>query len=243
MWYFNDGFIGGEVNTTENFAGSDLQEIYQKKLLTMPKDWYYRDLPITYKFNNFGHRCNNVEDIDLSNYLLFFGCSHTMGIANKLEDTFPYLTAQKLNIDYYNLGLGAAGPDAMLHNLIIWMSKINQKPKAIVWQWPDLARYLTIDKNNQVLMHGIWQKEPEVVNFMVSGYCNDFHLSRMKLIAIYLEQLNIPIIYITTDEKSEHDRPGTIFYRWLDNDNARDGMHMGVKSNDLLSNQLVRLLR
>lgn len=243
MWFFNNGFIGSLPNSTENFAGSDLREVYEKKLLSMPKDWYYRNLSISYKFNSLGHRCKNTEEIDLSNYLLFFGCSHTMGIGNMLEDTFPYLTAKKLNVDYYNLGLGGAGPDSMFHNLVVWMNQVKEKPKYILWQWPDLARYATINKDGRVVMHGIWEEDPEVVNFMVSGYCNGFHTSRMKFITTYLDQLNIPVIHISTDAKSEQDRPGTVYYRWIDKDNARDGMHMGIKSNDQLSNQLVDLLR
>lgn len=243
MWYLNKGFIGGSPHSIENFAGSDEKSLFDKNLLTKPDDWYYRNKPLTYEFNNLGHRCKNTYDIDLSNYILFFGCSHTMGIGNALEDTFPYLVSKKLNIDYYNLGIGAAGPDSMFHNLVTWMNKFSQKPKHIIWQWPDLARYATVTKDNRVKMHGIWEKDPEVVNFMVMGHCNDFHISRMKLIIAYLDQLNVPITYVSTDAKNKDDPSNTVYYRWIDKDNARDNMHMGIKSNELLANHLAERLR
>ena len=61
--------------------------------------------------NNFtGER---AQEIILNNYILFTGCSHTKGVGLALEDTYPYLLAQKLNCDYYNLALGGTGQDVM----------------------------------------------------------------------------------------------------------------------------------
>jgi DNA polymerase III alpha subunit len=52
-----------------------------------------------------------IEDIDLNNYILFIGCSHTEGIGLELQTTYPYLVSEELKCDYYNLGLGGTGID------------------------------------------------------------------------------------------------------------------------------------
>jgi hypothetical protein len=114
---FNEDFIGYEKpNTTRRYDG------------------------ISYNYNELGHRCKNVADIDFSNYILFAGCSHTEGEALPLEQTYPYLTAKELNADYYNLGLCASGFDVLFYNVMTWLHKF-PKPKLVVLQYPDKTRF------------------------------------------------------------------------------------------------------
>ena len=141
MLSLNDDFLGYHaLEHNVLFSGSDTLEIYENNLKTKPIDWYYRTNQISYVRNKNGHRCKNIEDIDLNNYILTIGCSHTEGIGLKLEDTYPYLLSQMMNCDYYNLGIGGIGIDILNYNLVTWFSKIKNPPKLLVVQWPHRAR-------------------------------------------------------------------------------------------------------
>jgi len=89
MIIYND-FLGSDnSNITLDFVGGDSKQQFNKNVLTQPIDWYYHDKKLTYSFNNQGHRSKNFKDIDQDNYILFTGCSHTMGIGLELEKTYP----------------------------------------------------------------------------------------------------------------------------------------------------------
>ena len=83
---FNKNFIGNNMpNKTVNFLGfTDSEERYLESIKTQPNDWYYKDRSFTYSYNEYGHRSKNISDIDLDNYILFTGCSHTEGVGLEL---------------------------------------------------------------------------------------------------------------------------------------------------------------
>jgi hypothetical protein len=145
MLSLNDDFLGYHPqNHNVLFSGSDTEELFTKNLKTKPNDWYYRTNQISYVRNINGHRCKNIEEIDLDNYILFAGCSHTEGIGLKLEDTYPYLLSKKMNCDYYNLSIGGTGVDTLSYNLVTWFAKIKKPPKLLIVQWPHNVR-LTLE--------------------------------------------------------------------------------------------------
>jgi hypothetical protein len=112
---------------------------------------------IIYKYNNFGHRCKNVEDIDLENYILFAGCSHTEGEGLHLEETYPYLTAKELGTDYYNLGIRSSGFDVLFYNIMQWLA-LYPKPKLIVLQYPDATRFaIPVENSRLIVPVGSWR--------------------------------------------------------------------------------------
>lgn len=237
MLQFNNGFIGYKPNTSEEFIGLDSKELYQKNLTTKDASWYYRKKPILYNYNNLGHRSKNIENLNLDNYILFIGCSHTEGTGNYIEDTFPFIVSKLLCIDYYNIGLGGSGLDVMFYNLAVWMQKIEKKPKKIIWQWAEPTRFLTIEKE-EVHIHGIWEKKPEVENFIFAGYENGFSASRISLLQQYLKQINIPITLLA-EQFSTY--PADILYKKIDI--ARDDKHYGVESNKNIANLIASQLR
>jgi hypothetical protein len=67
-----------------------------------------------------------------------------------IEDTFPYITANKLKIDYYNLSIFNGGIDAVKYNLFVWLSKY-PPPKAIVTSCEFVNALLVSDHNNSYL--------------------------------------------------------------------------------------------
>ena len=261
-------FIGYHIDKRfENFSGIHTKESFEKSLLNESSEWYYRDKIITYERNELGHRSKSIDQIDLDNYLLFTGCSFTEGIGNLLEDTYPYLVSQKNNIDYYNLGLGGSGIDAMFFNLIQWISHVPKKPKALIVQWPNIARFLSFrphlkeavtqqshnnflavhdlmvgNKNVSVESNGIWSKLDDVEKFLVLGESPDvnYFSSRKYFISLMIRSLfkEIPIIFISLGE-----RDLDFDLEFLIKDRACDNSHPGVKSNQILSDDLSILLK
>ena len=228
---FTDGFIGYTPNTTVNFSGGDQELMYINHLKTQPEDWYYRHNEITYEYNSLGHRCKDVEDIDLDNYILFSGCSHVEGIGLELEKTFPYLVADALGIDYYNLALGGSGVDTVSYNLLTWLSKVKKLPKAVLILWPSHIRFLLQSKDKLEFVY------PGTLNenhrrFLVSGDLLGYFESVSELNKKLIQNCyqDTKIIIIESWELEEFDL-------------ARDLSHTGIISNGILAKRLIRKLK
>lgn len=102
-------------------------------------------------FNSRGHRCKEIEEINLQNYILFAGDNVGVGWGTPLEETYPYLISNALNIDYYNLSIFNGGLDSLRYNLITWYHKIPQKPRAIVISNEFLNSFIVSDINGNNL--------------------------------------------------------------------------------------------
>lgn len=234
--YINSGFLGENPlhpvrpSVHTKYSGHDSPELLEKNLKIKPDNWYYRNISIDYLYNNLGHRCKRIGEIDLNNYILFIGCSHTEGVGNRIIDTFPYIVSKELKCDYYNLSLGGSGIDTMMHNLNIWLHKIKHQPKYIVWQWPEPTRYLSYDGKN-INRHGTWQDDTNTSNFIIAGDMSNYFHARIKLAESLLEQLPnvVEIDFFTKKNKN-------IFFERLDL--ARDDLHYGVESNKNLASKL-----
>lgn len=98
-------------------------------------------------FNSRGHRCKELEEINLRNYILFAGDNVGVGWGTPLEETYPYLVSKKLNIDYYNLSIFNGGLDSLKYNLITWYHTVPQKPRAIIVSNEFLNSFIVSDLN------------------------------------------------------------------------------------------------
>ena len=128
IFKINNGFLGYRNSSEiEYFSGSDTEELFNENLRTKPVDWIYRTKQISYVRNKNGHRCNELEILK-NEYILYTGCSHTEGIGIALEDSYAYISSKNLGTDYYNLGLGGSGIDAMIYNLSVWFAITPKKP-------------------------------------------------------------------------------------------------------------------
>lgn len=237
----NEGFLGLPSHYCENkenqlYSGHDSKKLYETNLNIKPDDWYYRTKTINYFHNKLGHRCKNLSEVDLNNYILFLGCSHTEGVGNALEDTYPYIVSNQLNCDYYNLSIGGTGLDTMMHNLNVWMNKIKQKPKYIIWQWPEETRFLSFNES-KIQLHGSWEADVNVKNFILAGDMINYFRARMKLAKVLLDCIPdvLEVDFFTkTDDYN-------IFFEHLDS--ARDDLHAGYKSNKNVADLIVSRLR
>lgn len=227
MRKFNNNFIGHVTNTTLKFSGSDNEDRFNENLKTQREDWYYRNVDITYDYNENGHRCKNISEIDLDNYILFCGCSHTEGTGLELEKTFPYLVSTALGMDYYNLSLGGSGIDVMTYNLVAWINTVKKPPKAAVLVWTYETRFLSIHDDN-VTLHQVAGPYNDLSRFMALGQQTGYFASKKEL-SKRMVRLCYSDSTIIDMDVMDHQKF----------DLARDLMHLGEMSNRVIAKKIV----
>lgn len=193
------------------------------------------DTPVNV-YNELGHRCKSITQIDTANYILFTGCSHTQGIGLELEDSYSYVTSKLLNSDYYNLGIGGSGCDVMMYNLLTWLNKFDHKPKLLVIQWPFQLRYSR--QSNQgidnIQTEGSWSSDI-YLDFMMNGDRVGYFSLRTRLYLKLLENIKIPKIYVSFPEYNRHLQDYIVFQEL---DRAQDNQHLGPLSHRILSEKI-----
>jgi hypothetical protein len=244
---FNNNFIGyKETQRYELFSGSDNKELYEKNLKTKPDDWYYRTNTLDYKRNSLGHRCNEIADIDLENYILTVGCSHTEGIGLEVEETYTHQLSKKFKCDYYNMGMAGTGIDTMMHNLTVWFATVKKQPKLVVMQFPDVARFNIIQIEQEATNIDIENANisPWAINtpgltrsqkhFIALGESINYFKSKVTFArALSKALIQVPIIEVHV--WLPHELPHQLFFKGVDE--ARDG-HRGIMSNYILAGDI-----
>lgn len=242
---FENGLLGSiEYNVTKPFMGSDNELNFNKNLQIKPNDWYYRNRKISYSYNSNGHRCHEICDINFDNYILFVGDSHAEGVGLELERTFAYLTAQKLDISYYNLGLSASGIDYMLFNVTSWISRY-PKPKYVFLYWSDPTRFLKKADGSDVLQqmminHAVPEADRHFLVYgEMSGYVSTKHWLTSTLLKTVLDNHNIPFFNFYCGHPDRHYN-SKLIERILPKftyDRARDD-HYGIETHSAISDLL-----
>lgn len=239
----HEGFLGlEETNKVVYFTGGDERDMFERNSKRMPNDWEYFNEEISYVYNNLGHRSNNIDKINLNNYLLFIGCSHTEGIGLKLEKTYPYLTSKELECDYYNLSMAGTGFDVLEYNLIMWFSKIKQKPKAVVIQWPDHSRYVSLYPGySNLLQSGRWMDDENTKRFMaMSEELGIVHARKQITRNLLKNIIDVPLVEINFTQHSGYSNDSL----WLKRiDYARDLCHAGIKSHEMATKSLTEHIK
>jgi len=239
MISFYQGFFGKNATSPVDFVGSDQEIIFKENLNTQADDWYYRSRKITYLYNSLGHRCKDVEDIDLDNYILFAGCSHAEGIGLELEKTYSYRVAEMLGCDYYNLALGGSGIDLMTHNLALWNSYVPKKPKALIMLWPGETRFLTTDKDG-IRLNLISDRNDKTRNFIVAGTDVNFFNARKQFSEILISNLYDGCKIIQAGWGGV---PSGFSLTLGTKDFARDLLHSGIEANEQFATEIADFLR
>lgn len=241
---FHNDFIGVDVNNaTLSFLPGDTQELFNKNCAKKDDSWYYKKIDITYILNENGHRCKSIKNIDLSNYILFTGCSHTMGIGSELEKTYPYIVAQKLGVDYYNLAMPGSGIDVLEYNLITWLSKIHTKPKAVFVQMPDHTRFASFNPfiaTDVLVESGTWSEEKSTLEMIINSEDIGFFNARKHFIYQNVNNIlqGVPLLKYNVSGQSNSE----LGIKMRKYDLARDLSHFGIKSHQLFAEDLSKLI-
>jgi hypothetical protein len=119
---------------TLDWLPMDTEELYKFNLKNRYNElesngWI--DNPVTYDFNSDGFRC---DEFSQDPGILFLGCSFTLGIGVHVEQVWPELVSQQLNMQCFNLGQGGASADTAFRFCQGWIDKI--LPKIIVFALP-----------------------------------------------------------------------------------------------------------
>lgn len=240
---FNEGFIGySEDAAYENFSGADSKELFETNLRSQPIDWYYRRADIIYQRNTFGHRCKNLNEINLDNYILFTGCSHTEGIGVELEKTHAYQVAEQIGCDYYNLAVGGTGVDVIAHNLSVWFATVHNKPKALVVQWPALTRFVTQGNFGKLRLLGAWSGGEDESKFLYHAENLDYFNTKKKIANALINQISKTTKVIHVSMCAEVSDFGEEYIRGVRLDFARDLSHFGIKSHTKIANEILARL-
>ena len=237
-----DDFIGGDYQSVcHAFTGGDSEQQVIKNKPTQKDDWYYNYTPIEYSFNKLGHRSKNVEEIDLDNYILFTGCSHTAGVGLELEKTYAYVLSKQLNVDYYNIAMPATGIDVLEYNLLTWFAKIPKKPKMVIVQLPDHSRYTKfgIDQDH-LLEGGAWDHSDDGTKFIVNSEDSGFFYASKLLSTNLIDScVKCPIYKFNV---SGQDAYSNIEISMKTIDRARDLSHPGILSNQYYAKVLFKII-
>lgn len=130
-----------EPNSSLSFYGTDNKDDYEINKLRLPKDWIYNSTPITYNFNSSGLRMEKEIAQIKSNYLIAFGCSHTIGVGVPLENTWPHLMSKELNLDYVNSAVSGSSIKLNALNFFNMLNTVDELPTVVAIAWPSSVRY------------------------------------------------------------------------------------------------------
>jgi hypothetical protein len=159
---YNEKLVGYCETGMSEFGlyGQDTKQVFVSNLQSQSQDWIYRTKTVLYNRNSYGHRSKEITELD-KDFILFLGCSITVGSAVALEETFPYLVSQKLGIDHYNLAVEGSGYDLISFNLSKWFTHIKLKPQAIVIKWPQTVRTFR-EYQDKVIPIGPWTCKSDI---------------------------------------------------------------------------------
>lgn len=237
--FYSNSLVGYQETGKSVFDlyGQDTYTIYQKNLQTQSQDWVYIHKAVTHNRNSCGHRSKEIDQLS-KEFILFIGCSITVGSAVALQDTFPYIVSKYLNIDYYNLAVEGSGPDLLAQNLSSWLSKIKKIPVAVIIQWPEIARTFRQD-GAVVVPIGPWSCKSNIGKSISTQHCLDyekliitdyfehaFNILRHAILAL-LEAHNIKVIEIANINVVDH---------------GRDLKHPGIQSHRLVADGVISRL-
>jgi len=230
MRIFQNGFIGQEPNRVSKWSFGDNEVSFEKNRQTMPIDWYYNNVEIIYRYNSNGHRSKEISELDLDNYILCLGCSHTEGVGMEEDKIYPALLAKKLNCDYYNMGIGATGMDVVMHNLVVWFKTIPKKPKAVIIQTPTFTRVLTGNHPEHLKPTGWWSEDEDYGKFVNLGIDLEyFEAKRLLTHSLIKTVVDVPTVYFSIHNTMLMDS-NTIIEKIVDH--ARDLGHPGIQSHE-----------
>lgn len=153
------------------------------------------------QFNNRGHRCKEIEEINLHNYFLFAGDNVGLGLDRDITETYPYIVSKALKTDYYNLCVFNGGVDCLRYNLLTWLNQYNEKPRAIVVSYEFLNSVIVSDHNFENLRYcdldddttqDLLEMAQTTGFFKMRNYITDKLITRL---------VNIPIFQINFSDK------------------------------------------
>ena len=249
-----NGIIGYMHLETELWTGTDAEQSFKDNLAKNPSHpdlLHYKDSPIEYKRNMWGHRSVDVAKITATAkpYILVTGDSFTEGVGLHQHETYGELLSKKTGLPVYNLGLAGTGIDIMLHNLMMWKNHVRPAPKILVVQWSYLSRTCQLHPGNALLgaVHPA-TGDQNINKFLDGGLESGLFETRAiladRLIQEFYKSSEIVNVHIPSWESEVYGQQKRIIWnpeRDYTPDFARDLQHTGRASHEGLANRILKL--
>lgn len=165
------------------------------------------------QLNSHGHRCKEISELNFRNYILFVGDNAGLKLDKPIEDTFPYLTAKKSNMDYYNLAVFNGGLDVVKNNLVVWLHKYSA-PRAIVISC-EFANALLVSNKNREYLNVADLDDPVVIDMIDAANNCGFFAGKQYLIDKTIPSVtSIPVYQVVIKDKIKPLNTNTIDIEW-----------------------------
>jgi len=249
-WYKINEYAGKTFawcpsDTEQRFDGNMADPKNRKRL---ENNGWARD-SISYTFNKDGFRSEEFN-YEPDNSVLFLGCSLTIGIGMRLEDTWAYKVANALGLRRYNLGVGGGGPDMCFRLAYHWIPRL--RPKYVVMLTPSAERLeIVMDKHIMKYLPSNVIHENAFYRDWLSHPANA-DMNRLKSVMgvkTICNDISIPLVEIPVENcwgRRENKQPGIpdiIQSEGLVKEIGRDLMHPGGPWHDQVANCILDELR
>lgn len=198
-------------NSVEEFYGTDTLENFLINTKRLPIEWPYHTKQIEYSFNNHGLRMNKEIDEISKDYIVTFGCSHTVGVGVALEETWPYLLSKELKLDYINSAVSGSSIKLNCINFFNMISTVTTLPKVVAFAWPSSVRHTTYSNGEFLFYLPRFTTDNQQYKYHVQAYESMLMTDILTYDAVFYRnmikttcnRLGIQYCEITFDERCE----------------------------------------
>jgi hypothetical protein len=197
------------------------------------KGWT-KNPPITYDMNKQGFR---GKDFDSSvKNIVTLGCSFTIGVGLRENETWPYILGEKLALPVHNIAWGGWSCDTLFRMSRYWIPELC--PDLVVMLAPSSVRLELITSDTEYFNYSP-HDDISNNNYLKHWFANDLNseLNRIKntmAIEMICKKLNIRFMCYLQDEEMTgrvpHD-PTNV---------ARDNMHCGTKTHNMFVEKILK---
>jgi len=238
------------INQTFDWTSSDTEEQYNKVKNTVA----YGPEDITYKYNNYGFRCDDFGSWEAYPYrIVFAGCSMTEGIGVALEDLWAKQMHQmicdklQVQIPYWNIATAGAGIDHMIRYL--YNLKNLLKPQIIISYLPSNVRrerwtgdcWSVWESDEKMFWTWPVKVDKKIETFLNERFIDYQTEKNLAMLDMILNELDCQFLYSSSMENfsiSDYIQSPRYVQRHHipeQYDFGRDGIHAGPKTNTIMA--------
>lgn len=184
------------------------------------------------EYNSLGHRCKELSELNLQNYILFACENLGTSLDLPVEKTFPYILSKNLKVDYYNLSIFRGGIDSIKFNLISWFGKIKHKPKAVIISCEFINSFLVSHQNDDKFYPCEYDDEDIKSLFHHGNHAGFFNFKNLIIEQQMLACINLPIYQIVYDNCDPILK--STAYNIVTNKNNLDHMEIAEKVSNII---------
>ena len=201
---------------------------------------YWKNIKITYKFNEWGYRCDSFEK---KCDVLFTGCSQAQGVGLPLKLIYSQIVSKVFKINHHSLAVAGADWQHVGQRLAYWLPIL--KPKALVLRNPPSNRFNWWDQETAVGTAGfdetemmgcmIRQSRP-LIDIIDNANAEWYEHSILSYIESLCKENKVELIHIPR-KKYNHDT------RYIGPKFARDYNHLGPEYHQQMADSIIEKLK